>query len=198
MNKLILAVATAAMFGTISMANAADTTRTASATATWQATAIKDTKSMLVVTPLRNLTFNYAEGQKSFNQQDGAFDIAVQGQDGATDFELTAKIITDTLTRTTDDSELTVGVKWNGTALSTGQSTTLVNFKDGITAGLDTLSQQGSFGGANRITDRGTFNFVIASAQQAGQAAAFSELADGVWDGDVKVQFTALWTLPTP
>ncbi len=89
-------------------------TRVAQATATWQATAIKDTTSMLVVTPLKSLTFNYAEGQKSFNQQNGAFDIAIQGQSGATDFKLSSKLIANTLARTTDDSTLTVGVKWNG------------------------------------------------------------------------------------
>ncbi|UNH25672.1 common pilus major fimbrillin subunit EcpA [Moellerella wisconsensis] len=183
------------MFGAVSMANAAE--RTATATATWQATAIKDTKSMLVVTPLKSLTFNYAEGQKSFNQQEGAFDIAIQGQETATDFQLTAKVVTNTLTRTTDDSQLTVGVKWNGTSLSQSQATTLIDFSQGITAGLDTIGQQSAFATAARATDRGSFNFVIASAKSDSTTdATFEELADGVWDGDVKVQFTAVWTLP--
>ncbi|WP_432207044.1 common pilus major fimbrillin subunit EcpA [Providencia rettgeri] len=49
-------------------------------------------------------------------------------------------------------------------------------------------------------TDRGEFTFVIASAESAGAAAEFKDLADGVWDGDVKVQFTANWegTFVTP
>jgi len=194
MKKLGLILAMAASLSIASTASAAE--KTASATATWQATAIKDTKSMLVVTPLKSLTFNYAEGQKSFNQQDGAFDIAIQGQDGATDFQLTAKVVTDTLSRTTDDSELTVGVKWNGTALSKDSATTLIDFTNGVTAGLDSISQQSAFGGTERATDRGVFNFNIASAKAASANVAFNELADGVWDGDVKVQFTAVWTLP--
>ncbi|MEY0544871.1 common pilus major fimbrillin subunit EcpA, partial [Providencia rettgeri] len=75
MASVLLSTIIAASFATAANAD----TRTAQATATWQATAIKDTTSMLVVTPLRSLTFNYAEGQKSFNQQNGAFDIAIQG-----------------------------------------------------------------------------------------------------------------------
>jgi len=194
MKKLGVILAVAAALSIASTASAAE--KTASATATWQATAIKDTKSMLVVTPLKSLTFNYAEGQQSFNQQDGAFDIAVQGQEGATDFQLTAKVVTDTLTRTTDDSELTVGVKWNGSALSKSDATTLIDFGKGLTAGLDSISQQTAFGGDARATDRGVFNFNIASAKADSANVAFTELADGVWDGDVKVQFTAVWTLP--
>lgn len=61
----MLSTIIAASFATAANAD----TRVAQATATWQATAIKDTTSMLVVTPLKSLTFNYAEGQKSFNQQ---------------------------------------------------------------------------------------------------------------------------------
>ncbi|UNH43809.1 common pilus major fimbrillin subunit EcpA [Moellerella wisconsensis] len=199
--KLILAVAT--LFGAVSVVSIAHAdvetraeTRKASSTAIWQATAIKDTKSMLVVTPLKSLTFNYAAGQKSFNQQNGAFDVAIQGQEGATDFQLTAKVITDKLTRTTDNSELTVGVKWNGTSLLTAEETTLIDFNKGTTAGLDNLGQETAFGSKDRVTDRGAFNFVIASAKLDDAVTSFEELSDGTWDGDVSVQFTAVWTLP--
>ena len=84
---------------------------TASATASWDATATKDTTSMLVVTPLNSLTFQYAEGLNAFNTQDGAFDITIQGQESATDFELTAQVISNTLTNASGDaSTLDVGV----------------------------------------------------------------------------------------
>ncbi|MGJ3355449.1 common pilus major fimbrillin subunit EcpA [Providencia sp. Je.9.19] len=200
-NKKITAVALstiiAASFTTIANAD----TRTAQATATWQATAIKDTTSMLVVTPLKSLTFNYAEGQQSFNQQNGAFDVAIQGQTGATDFKLTSKIIANTLSRTIDDSKLMVGVKWNGEDLDKTTDTTLVDVLAGQTSGLDNLAADGVYNGADRATDRGEFTFVIASAESAGAAAEFKDLTDGVWDGDVKVQFTANWEgtfTPTP
>lgn len=194
---VVLSTIIAASFTTIANAD----TRTAQATATWQATAIKDTESMLVVTPLKSLTFNYAEGQKSFNQQNGAFDIAIQGQSGATDFKLTSKIIADTLSRTTDESKLTVGVKWNGEDLNKTTETVLVDTSLGLTSGLDSLSADGIYNGTERATDRGEFTFVITSAEEAGADVAFNTLADGVWDGDVKVQFTAAWDgtfTPTP
>lgn len=196
MASVLLSGVIAASFATVANAD----TRTAQATATWQATAIKDTTSMLVVTPLKSLTFNYAEGQKSFNQQNGAFDVAIQGQSGATDFKLTSKIIANTLARTTDDSTLEVGVKWNGTDLDTTADTTLIDVAQGITSGLDNLAAEGIWDGSDRSTDRGEFTFVIANAKAAGATAEFKDLADGVWDGDVKVQFTANWegTFVTP
>ncbi|HEJ9414509.1 TPA: common pilus major fimbrillin subunit EcpA [Proteus mirabilis] len=187
--SVMLSTIIAASFATAVNAD----TRVAQATATWQATAIKDTTSMLVVTPLKSLTFNYAEGQKSFNQQNGAFDIAIQGQSGATDFKLSSKLIANTLARTTDDSKLTVGVKWNGEDLSKTADVVLIDTSKGLTSGLDNLAADGVYNGSERATDRGEFTFVIASAEAAGTAADFKSLADGVWDGDVKVQFTATW-----
>ncbi|OAT49719.1 common pilus major fimbrillin subunit EcpA [Providencia heimbachae] len=189
MTSVLLSTIIAASFTSIANAE----TRTAQATATWQATAIKDTTSMLVVTPLKSLTFNYAEGQKSFNQQNGAFDIAIQGQAGATDFKLASKVIANTLARTTDDSKLTVGVKWNGEDLNNTTDTVLIDTSKGLTSGLDNLAADGIYNSADRATDRGEFTFVIASAESAGASADFNSLADGVWDGDVKVQFTATW-----
>lgn len=189
LGTVLLSTVIAASFATVANAE----TRTAQATATWQATAIKDTTSMLVVTPLKSLTFNYAEGQKSFNQQNGAFDIAIQGQSGATDFKLASKIIANTLARTTDDSKLTVGVKWNGEDLTKDSDTVLIDTSTGLTSGLDNLAADGVYNSSDRATDRGEFTFVIANAEAAGAATDFSSLTDGTWDGDVKVQFTATW-----
>src|SRR5699024_3817359 len=95
MKKLTLAVLSVAIMVTTTLAQA--DTRTASAVACWHEKAYKDTKSMLVVTPLKSLTFNYAEGIKAFNALDGAFYITIQGQGKATDFKLVSKIITDKL-----------------------------------------------------------------------------------------------------
>ena len=66
--------------------------------------------------PLNSLTFQYAEGLKAFNSQDGAFDVTIQGQETATDFELTAQIISNTLTNASGDaSTLNVGggMEWH-------------------------------------------------------------------------------------
>ncbi|HEK0787193.1 TPA: common pilus major fimbrillin subunit EcpA [Proteus mirabilis] len=191
MKKLTLAVLAVAIMGTTTLAQA--DTRKASAVASWDAKAYKDTKSMLVVTPLKSLTFYYAEGIKAFNSQDGAFDITIQGQEKATDFKLTSKIITDKLVRASDNSELTVGVKWNGTDLTSSTETTMVDVAAGTTAGLDFLAQNGAYNGKERVSGQSQFTFNIASAKIAGTDAQFSDLADGYWDGDVKVQFTATW-----
>ncbi|GAB7431183.1 hypothetical protein OUHCRE8_45990 [Enterobacter asburiae] len=77
MKKLLLVTSLASVF----VAANAMADVTASATASWDATATKDTSSMLVVTPLNSLTFQYAEGLNGFNSQDGAFDVTIQGQE---------------------------------------------------------------------------------------------------------------------
>lgn len=194
MKKLLLVVSLASA---LVAANAvADVT--ASATATWDATATKDTTSTLVVTPLNSLTFQYAEGLKAFNSQDGAFDITIQGQESATDFELTAQIISNTLTNAGDDSStLGVGVAWNGNDLSNSAETMLVNSSS--TSGLESLMVDGAYNGTERVSAQSSFKFSIASATSDGATAVtdYSELPDGYWTGDVKVQFNATWTTPT-
>lgn len=202
MKKIYLVAAIASVLSISSVAQAEGEpvvktdTKKAQATATWSATAIKDTKSALVVTPLKSLTFNYAEKQRSFNQQDGAFDIAVQGPKGTdVDFKLTAQVLTNTLSRTTDKEILTVGVNWLGKAVSATESTTLLDTSAtsaGANAGLDILAN-GDYNSGERIIDRGKFSFNIESASVDGTETAFNELTDGVWDGDVQVVFNATW-----
>lgn len=77
--------------------------------------------------------------------------------------------------------------------LSKTTDVVLIDTSKGLTSGLDNLAADGIYNGSERATDRGEFTFVIASAQAAGATADFKSLADGVWDGDVKVQFTATW-----
>ncbi|GLR10100.1 fimbrial protein [Mixta theicola] len=170
---------------------------TASATASWDASASKDTISSLVVTPMKSLNFQYSEGLEAFNTQEGAFDISIQGQSGATDFMLTSKLISSTLTRNTDDSTLEVGVSWNGEPLSKSIAVTMFDTANNVTAGLDSLALSSAYTGTARTTAHGAFNFSIASATSDGSTSApFKELNDGYWDGDVRVQFTAVWTVP--
>lgn len=195
MKKLVSALAimsASSIFATSVFADVA-----ASSTAKWDATATKDTTSMLVVTPLKSLNFQYAEGLKQFNTQTGAFDVTIQGQSGATDFELTSKLISNTLTRGDNASTLDVGVMWNGTALSKSTETTLVDTANGISAGLDALADPGIYGASNRNSTQGDFTFKIESATSDGLTAAqYEDLADGMWDGEVAVQFNANWTTP--
>ncbi|WOE30360.1 MULTISPECIES: common pilus major fimbrillin subunit EcpA [unclassified Acinetobacter] len=175
---------------------AADFPVTASATAKWDATAVKDTQSILVVTPLKSLNFQYAEGLKAFNTQTGAFDVTIEGQAGATDFQLTSQLISNTLTRGSDASTLNVGVAWNGTKLTKATPTTLISTKNPmVSAGLDALAQSSIYASSGRESAQGSFEFTIDDATSDGSAATdFSSLADGMWNGEVAVQFTALWS----
>jgi len=192
MKKILLVSAVAAAF--VSINAMADIT--ASATASWDASATKDTTSALVVTPLKSLTFQYAEGIKAFNNQKGAFDITVEGQSGATDFTLTSQIVSNTLSRTTDASTLDVGVNWNGTALNKTTPVTMIDTANNISAGLDVLAVSTAYAGSERVSTQGNFDFSIDSATSDGSTQTeFSELTDGYWSGDVRVQFTAVWTV---
>ncbi|MBB1200597.1 fimbrial protein [Enterobacteriaceae bacterium 89] len=192
MNKIVLAgVVAAALVSSNAMADV-----TASATASWDASATKDTTSALVVTPLKSLSFQYAEGIKAFNTQKGAFDITIEGQSGATDFMLTSQIVSNTLSRTTDASTLDVGVNWNGSALSKATPVTMIDTANNISAGLDALAVSTAYAGSDRVSTQGNFDFNIESATTDGSTAAeFSDLTDGYWSGDVRVQFTAVWTV---
>ncbi|NUU65330.1 fimbrial protein [Enterobacteriaceae bacterium BIT-l23] len=192
MNKIVLAgFVAAALVSSQAMADV-----TASATASWDATAIKDTTSALVVTPLKSLNFKYAEGIKAFNTQSGAFDITIQGQSGATDFTLTSQIVSNTLSRSTDASTLDIGVDWNGSKLSKTAATTMIDTANNVSAGLDALAVSTAYAGSDRISTQGNFTFSVDSATSDGSTvAAFKDLTDGYWSGDVRVQFTAVWTI---
>jgi len=191
MKKIILASVIASAF--LSASAMADVT--ASATASWDASATKDTQSSLVVTPLKSLTFQYAEGIKAFNTQRGAFDITILGQDGATDFKLTSKLVSTTLRSTTNGSTLDIGANWNGAPLNKTTDITLVDSK-GSSAGLDALGAASAYAKAGeRTSTQGAFDFNVASATSDGSSTAkFEDLPDGYWTGDVRVQFTAVWT----
>lgn len=191
MKKIALATCVASsLFCASAMADV-----TASATASWDASATKDTKSSLVVTPLKSLTFQYAEGVEAFNTQNGAFDITIQGQSGATDFTLTSQIVNNTLSRTTDASTLDVGVNWNGTDLSK-TTATMIDTAKNISADLDALAVSTAYAGADRVSTQGNFTFFIDSATSDGTTAAeFKALTDGYWSGDVRVQFNAVWAV---
>lgn len=188
-----LAIALAMTAGSVTV-QAADVT--AQAVATWSATAKKDTTSQLVVTPLGSLSFQYAEGINGFNSQKGLFDVAIAGDVTTTAFKLTSRVISNTLTQLdTSGSTLVVGVDYNGTALSKTTDTVLIDTASNILGGnLSALSN--GYDQASRTTAQDGFTFSIASGTSDGTTATtdFSTLPDGIWSGDVNVQFDATWT----
>ncbi len=169
---------------------------TAQAVATWSATAKKDTTSKLVVTPLGSLAFQYAEGIKGFNSQKGLFDVAIEGDATATAFKLTSRLITNTLTQLdTSGSTLSVGVDYNGESVEKSADTTMIDTANGKLGGnLSALAN--GYNQAGRTTAQDGFNFTIVSGTTDGTTAVtdYSTLPEGIWSGDVSVQFDATWT----
>ncbi|WP_429234315.1 common pilus major fimbrillin subunit EcpA [Aeromonas salmonicida] len=163
----------------------------ATSVATWKATAKKDTTSALVVTPLTSLSFQYAEGIQGFNTVDGLFDVAIKGDASATDFTLKAKKLNGTLNHLGADSTVEVGVLWAGEPLTTMAYTDLIDVAAGINGGnLSPIAQ-----GFNAdTTAQGAFTFIIDRATSAGVDAAFDTLPDGLWSGEVNVEFVANWS----
>ncbi|WP_323878767.1 common pilus major fimbrillin subunit EcpA [Aeromonas hydrophila] len=164
------------------------------AIATWKATAKKDTESALVVTPLDSLSFQYAEGIKGFNTVNGLFDVAIKGDASATDFTLKAKKLSGTLNHLSGGSTVDVGVLWQGAPVSTTAYTTLIDTAAGITGGNLSPLASAFKDDTQRSTAQGSFTFNIESATVNGTEAAFETLPDGLWSGEVNVEFVANWS----
>ncbi|MFQ2200074.1 common pilus major fimbrillin subunit EcpA [Aeromonas hydrophila] len=171
----------------------------ASATATWKATAKKDTNSDLVVTPLGSLSFQYAEGNKRFNTIDGLFDITIQGhagtaEDPITNFTLKAKKLSGTLNSVTGTSTLEVGVLWQGTPLTNTTYINLIDTRNSINGGTLSPLASGYRINNQRTSAQGSLAFTIDSAKNGStNVTDFSTLPDGMWNGDVNVEFVANW-----
>lgn len=197
MNKKMIAVALAATFSGMGVAHAVDTTE--QAVATWSASAKKDTASRLIVTPLGSLTFNYAESIKGFNTQKGLFDVTIKGDMLATGFKLTSRLVSNTLTQLdTSGSTLSVGVAYNGAAVEKTTDTTMIDTAAGILGGnLSALS--GGYYMPTRTSAQDSFTFSIISGTSDGSTVVndYSTLPEGIWSGDVSVQFDATWTIYT-
>ena len=191
MKKKVLAIALVTAFAGMGVAQAADVT--AQAVATWSATAKKDTTSKLVVTPL---AFQYAEGVKGFNSQKGLFDVAIEGDTTATAFKLTSRLITNTLTQLdTSGSTLSVGVDYNGAAVEKTADTVMIDTAAGTLGGnLRALSNGYHTAGRTTAQDGFTFSIIRGTTNGTTAVTDYSTLPEGIWSGDVSVQFDATWT----
>lgn len=194
MKKNALAMILVAAFGYMGVAQAA--TVTVQSLSTWSATAKKDTTSKLVVTPLGSLSFQYAAGIKGFNSQKGLFDVAITGDTTATAFKLTSRLVANTLTQLgASGSTLNVGVNYNGAPVLKTADTVMIDTATGVSGGnLSALS--GVYKTAGRQTAQDGFTFSIISGTSNGALAVtdYSTLPEGIWSGDVSVQFDATWT----
>lgn len=145
------------------------------------------------MTPLGSLAFQYAEGIKGFNSQKGLFDVAIEGDSTATAFKLTSRLITNTLTQLdTSGSTLNVGVDYNGAAVEKTGDTVMIDTANGVLGGnLSPLAN--GYNASNRTTAQDGFTFSIISGTTNGTTAVtdYSTLPEGIWSGDVSVQFDA-------
>lgn len=169
---------------------------TAQAVATWSATAKKDTSSKLIVTPLGSLSFQYAQGIGGFGSQKGLFDVALEGEPQTTAFKLTSRLLANTLTQLNGSgSTLDVGVSYLGTTLSKSSDTVMIDTANGILGGnLSPLGNGYNTPGRTAAQDSFTFSIINGTVDGSTQASDFSQLPEGIWSGDVSVQFDTTWT----
>ncbi|WP_434132831.1 common pilus major fimbrillin subunit EcpA [Enterobacter cloacae] len=206
MNKLnAIVLGSLLSLSALSVAHAAETT----ASATWQASATKDSDSDLVVTPTRALNFVYSANTKAFNTDTGLFDVAIRGDhSSATSFKLEA--IVDDSDNTLfsvggEATKLKVGARFGGTDLgSIGGTvgtkstawTTLVDSSNntGVSSGLWNLTTSAGATANTEVTGQDKFVFYVDSAQDStGAAKAFKDLTNSLWEGTVSVAFRATW-----
>lgn len=142
------------------------------------------------------LAFNYAEGIKGFNSQKGLFDVTVEGDTTATAFKLTSKLVSNTLTQLdTSGSTLEVGVNYNGAVVGKTAETTMIDTTAGILGGnLSALSNVYNRAGRTSAQDQFTFSIIGATSNGTTAVTDFSTLPEGIWSGDVSVEFNATRT----
>ncbi|HCT7900327.1 TPA: fimbrial protein [Enterobacter cloacae] len=206
MNKLnAIVLGSLLSLSALSVAHAAETT----ASATWQASATKDSDSDLVVTPTRALNFVYSANTKAFNTDTGLFDVAIRGDhSSATSFKLEA--IVDDSDNTLfsvggEATKLKVGARFGGADLgSIGGTvgtkstawTTLVDSSNntGVSSGLWNLTTSAGATANTEVTGQDKFVFYVDSAQDStGAAKEFKDLTNSLWEGTVSVAFRATW-----
>ncbi|MGO2106095.1 MAG: common pilus major fimbrillin subunit EcpA [Proteus vulgaris] len=153
--------------------------------ANWHATAIKKPQSELGVTPLNALHFEVTENNR-FNAQDGAFDITVKDAEGATDFKLTSKIISNELKNATDNSVLIVKTDWNDKTLSNNQETVILDNQKGIHHGLMPANKASEKSELKSLQSAFLFNVINGSQSVA-------SLPEGLWEGALRIEFTSKW-----
>ncbi|MNE72238.1 hypothetical protein D3C80_1681610 [compost metagenome] len=88
-----------------------------------------------------------------------------------------------------------MGVNYNGEAVEKTAETTMIDTSAGILGGnLSALSN--AYNKAVRTSAQDQFTFTIIDATSDGTTAVtdFSTLPEGIWSGDVSVEFNATWT----
>ena len=189
-NLLVISLLTCAGTGSALVANI-----TVQSSATWSATAKKESTTKLAVTPLGSLSFVYANGAKGFNTHKGLFDVAIEGDASATAFKLTSRLVSNTLTHLDGSgSTLNVYVNYLGMPLDKATDMVIVDTAIGKNSGLRVIAE--NFNKSGNFATQDSFSFSISSGTLDGitPVKQLSALPEGVWSGDISVQFDATWT----
>ncbi|WP_145515023.1 common pilus major fimbrillin subunit EcpA [Yersinia massiliensis] len=192
----VVALAVMSIFAAANVAHAA--THQETATATWTASASKTTTAKLAVdvdsTVNPEFTYNNTDG---FGTVDAPFKLTVSGEGSATAFTLAAKTIsTNTLTAAVGASTLSVGVM-SGTTMLGATDTTIF---DAATPGsynpdFNSLSTSYKDNIDQDVNSKFTLK-VTKSTNDSGATVTPFAMPNTTWSGDVKVVFTANWTVP--
>ncbi len=123
--------------------------------------------------------------------------MAIEGDSTATALKLTSRLIARHITPLdTSGSTLNVGRHYNGAAVEKTGDTVMIDTANGILGGnLSPLAN--GYNASNRTTAQDGFTFTIMAGTANGTTAVTdcgTLLPEGIWSGDVSVQFDATWT----
>ncbi|HEJ9486277.1 TPA: fimbrial protein [Proteus mirabilis] len=181
--RILLGLLLASFATTATYANSTTSIQTV---ANWHVTAMKKPQSELGVTPLNALHFEVTENNR-FNEQNGTFDITVKDIEGATDFKLTSKVISNELRNSADNSVLTVKTDWNGKTLSSHQETVILDNQKGINKGLVVETKATEKSELKNLQSAFLFNVINGTQPTA-------SLPEGLWEGALRIEFTSKWS----
>lgn len=181
--RILLGLLLASFATTATYANSTTSIQTV---ANWHVTAMKKPQSELGVTPLNALHFEVTENNR-FNEQNGTFDITVKDIEGATDFKLTSKVISNELRNSADNSVLTVKTDWNGKTLSSHQETVILDNQKGINKGLVVETKATEKSELKNLQSAFLFNVI-------NRTEPTTTLPEGLWEGTLRIEFTSKWS----
>lgn len=189
----VVALAVMSIFAAANVAHAAITTQTA--TATWSASASKASTAALSVSSddlSSDFVYSAASG---FVDIIAPFTLKVTGEGSATAFKLVASTPTDNVLSSADVvSTLTVAVKSGGTTVVPAGTTVYDSTTATHDADYDNLGTAYTYNGETDVASK--FTLSVGQPTSNGAPVPFFALPNTTWSGDVKIDFTATWTVP--
>lgn len=161
----------------------------------WFVIVKKDIISKLVVILFGSLVFQYVEGIKGFNLQKGLFDVVIEGDIMVIVFKLILCFIINILIQLDIFGfMLSVGVDYNGVVVEKIGDIVMIDIVNNIMGGNFSVLVNG-YNVSGCIIVQDGFIFFIISGIINGIIVVidYSILLEGIWSGDVSVQFDVIW-----